>query len=290
MLAPCWLLCAGAGVAQDKTPEVKPLSASAMASGTPFRRSTVIVFGAGVVAPNGDAVTSQNPFLFDGTLADEEALQRLVTDQVKRTPDVEIHLRAGREVKVGAVRRAITACAAAGVSNMVFVSRCQELILSPAVPAASAEETVLSVRPVWLVRASIEVVNMPDEQIVEIDEQGKVEMNGKEFRTWSELAGVLTRYRQASDAANVKAAIAIEAPDSAAYGGVMDVFNVCTGAGIKNVSLGPNFSVVHAPAKAKTMDSQSRHLDMLIRGQKRDLLRTLQPPTPAPSPPASAIE
>ena len=84
-------------------------------------------------------------------------------------------------------------------------------------------------------------VDMPDEQIIEVDAKGNVVLNGKLFegKDMKGLVNTLVQYRQSSDSNKVKYMITIQAQDGANYERVIDVMNVCAGAGIKNVTFGP---------------------------------------------------
>lgn len=84
-------------------------------------------------------------------------------------------------------------------------------------------------------------VDMPDEQIVEIDATGNVSLNGRPYegRDMPGLVATLIRYRLASEAAKVKYMITIQADDATSYDRVIDVMNACAGARIKDVTFGP---------------------------------------------------
>ena len=83
-------------------------------------------------------------------------------------------------------------------------------------------------------------VDMPDEQIIEIDAKGTVVLNGKvyEGKEMPELVQTLGRYRVSSEAAKNKYMITVQAEDGANYERVVDVMNACAGAGIKDVTFG----------------------------------------------------
>lgn len=86
-------------------------------------------------------------------------------------------------------------------------------------------------------------VKMPDEQIIEINPDGAVLLNGLAFdtadsREMPQLTQTLTRFRQAADAAGVKAMITVQAADEAKHQRVVDVMNACAAAGITNVTFG----------------------------------------------------
>lgn len=84
------------------------------------------------------------------------------------------------------------------------------------------------------------VVQMPDEQIVEIDAEGRVVLNGKEYdqpgnSALPQFTAMLIRYRQAAESANTKALVTILAADETIHQRVVDVMNACAAAQIKNV-------------------------------------------------------
>jgi biopolymer transport protein ExbD len=86
-----------------------------------------------------------------------------------------------------------------------------------------------------------ESLEMPDEQIIEITDAGRVFLNGREFDTPTnqelpELVGMLLRYKAASNATRTEAMITIAAADEANHQRVIDVMNACAAAGIKNVT------------------------------------------------------
>jgi len=83
-------------------------------------------------------------------------------------------------------------------------------------------------------------VDMPDEQIIEVDSKGIVSLNGRMFEGTDlpELVKTLVRYRLASESAKSKCMITIMADNSVDYERVVDVMNACAGAGIKDVTFG----------------------------------------------------
>ena len=83
-------------------------------------------------------------------------------------------------------------------------------------------------------------VEMPDEQVIEVDVKGNVVLNGTlyEGKTLPDLVKTLALYRQAADQTHAKALITVMAEDGANYARVIDVLNACAGAGIKNVTFG----------------------------------------------------
>lgn len=89
--------------------------------------------------------------------------------------------------------------------------------------------------------AQSESVDMPDEQIVEIMENGRVFLNGRSFdsetsRELPELYATLVAYNTAAKGNKNKAMLTIMADDKTKHQRVIDVMNACASAGIKNVT------------------------------------------------------
>ena len=89
--------------------------------------------------------------------------------------------------------------------------------------------------------AQSESVDMPDEQIVEITENGRVFLNGRSFDSETshelpELYATLVAYNTAAKGNKNKAMLTIMADDKTKHQRVIDVMNACASAGIKNVT------------------------------------------------------
>ena len=89
--------------------------------------------------------------------------------------------------------------------------------------------------------AQAESVDMPDEQIIEVKESGRVYLNDREYDSHDSqdlpmLVATLLRYKAASDAAKNKALITISAHDNARHQRVIDVMNACADAKITNIT------------------------------------------------------
>jgi biopolymer transport protein ExbD len=89
--------------------------------------------------------------------------------------------------------------------------------------------------------ATAESVDMPDEQIIEVKENGRIYLNDREFDSFDSedlpmLVATLLRYKAASDASKNKALITIAADDNARHQRVIDVMNACAGAKIINIT------------------------------------------------------
>ena len=106
--------------------------------------------------------------------------------------------------------------------------RSPEADLGISLPGSIAQSTTLS---------------MPDEQIIEIGAEGGVNLNNFLFeddgdRYIPELVEMLARYKRASEAANNKAMITIQADNATSHQRVIDVMNAAAAAGIKHVTVG----------------------------------------------------
>lgn len=91
--------------------------------------------------------------------------------------------------------------------------------------------------------AQTKELKMPDEQIIEVLTSGSIVLNGKVYSNPAKLdlaalENTLTRYREASQLANTLAMITIVAEDESVHERVIDVLNVCAGAGITSVTFG----------------------------------------------------
>ena len=89
--------------------------------------------------------------------------------------------------------------------------------------------------------AQSESVDMPDEQIVEITDTGRIFLNGRQYdstvsRELPELYMTLLRYQAASGAGKSQAMVTIMAQDDTEQQRVVDVMNACAAAGIKNIT------------------------------------------------------
>ena len=93
--------------------------------------------------------------------------------------------------------------------------------------------------------AQSEAVNIPDEQVIEVNADGSIMMNGRiytdpEKADMADLQYTLVRYSEASRMVGVPAAITIVADDDSVHERVVDVLNACAGANIKNITFGSN--------------------------------------------------
>lgn len=86
-------------------------------------------------------------------------------------------------------------------------------------------------------------IEMPDEQILEILADGRVRLNDYEFEASEngkllELSATLSRFRQASEANRVDAAVTLQPDPHAAHQAIVRVLDACSVAGIQIVHFG----------------------------------------------------
>ncbi len=86
-----------------------------------------------------------------------------------------------------------------------------------------------------------EAVEIPDEQIIEIYEDGSVVLNDMKYDSPAstelpELLKTLVRFREAAEASKVPAMITIAPADRVKQQRVVDVLNACSAAKIQNVT------------------------------------------------------
>ena len=91
--------------------------------------------------------------------------------------------------------------------------------------------------------AQSEQLMMPDEQVIEILDDGRVMLNNQfydspEARDMPELTAVLVRFKQSCDLAKVRPLLTVQASGKSKHERMIDVFNAASGANIKNVSIG----------------------------------------------------
>jgi biopolymer transport protein ExbD len=124
----------------------------------------------------------------------------------------------------------------ASLIDMVFLLLIYFMVTASLVKS----EGDLGIRLPGAIRQAV-TVDMPDEQVVELRQSGRVFLNGREFDDVDsdelpELTATLTRYHQASDSAQNEALITIWAEGETAHQRVIDVLNACAAAGIENVT------------------------------------------------------
>jgi biopolymer transport protein ExbD len=86
-----------------------------------------------------------------------------------------------------------------------------------------------------------EPLDLPDEQIIEIREDGQVVVNdypydSPEAPRYEELAAMLTRFREASSANKVEAIVTISPANSVPHAQIIKVMDACSLAGVEAVN------------------------------------------------------
>lgn len=86
-----------------------------------------------------------------------------------------------------------------------------------------------------------EPLDLPDEQIIEIREDGQVIVNEypydkPESQRYEELAAMLTRFREASAANKVEAIVTISPSETVSHAQIVKVMDACSLAGIEGIN------------------------------------------------------
>lgn len=68
----------------------------------------------------GGTVSESRPFLIGGQLTDERGLLKILEERAKETPDFKVYMRVDKNAEFKTVKRAIRACANAGVYDIIF--------------------------------------------------------------------------------------------------------------------------------------------------------------------------
>lgn len=123
-----FFMCSATMSKLDAPTEVRlPVASNAAKQKDPSRRGVVNVMKEGERTPAGEVATADRPFLVYGKLVNDEGLQKLMEEQLKIEPSTRLYLRADREAKFAIIRRAMSACAAAGLSDVIFATYVQDL-------------------------------------------------------------------------------------------------------------------------------------------------------------------
>lgn len=106
----------------DQTPEVKlPIAPKAALPEAEDLRNRGVVNIVPLGTPIGGGATSEaTPFIIYGQLMDEPGLAKVIGERRDAEPDLRIYMRVDRNAEFRTVKRAIRACANAGVFNIIF--------------------------------------------------------------------------------------------------------------------------------------------------------------------------
>ena len=127
-----FFMCAATMAKVDKSAEVTlPVASNAAEQKDPSNRGTVNVLLQGMRAKDGQVASESKPFMIFGNLQTDEELQRAIETQLKIQPNLRLYLRADQRVKFALIRRAMAACANAGVQDIIFGAYAQDISLTP---------------------------------------------------------------------------------------------------------------------------------------------------------------
>lgn len=116
-----FFMCAATLSKVDFTPEIKlPVAPKAQVPEDLRNRGTVNILPEGFVTPSGETVSADKPFMIYGRLQNEQELREAIGALRKEREDLRVYMRIDRNTEFALVRRAIRACAEAGVFDIVF--------------------------------------------------------------------------------------------------------------------------------------------------------------------------
>lgn len=104
----------------DLTPEVRlPIAPKAAIPEDLRGRGVVNIVPLGTPA-GGGATSEATPFIIAGQLVDEPGLMKAIADRRATEPELRVYLRVDRNAEFKTVKRAIRACANAGIFDIIF--------------------------------------------------------------------------------------------------------------------------------------------------------------------------
>ena len=106
----------------DQTPEIQlPIAPKAAKPEEEDLRGRGTINIAPIGTPTADgAVSEARPFMISGQLCDEATLTKLIAARAEAVPDFRVYMRVDKNAEFKTVKRAIRACANAGVFNIIF--------------------------------------------------------------------------------------------------------------------------------------------------------------------------
>lgn len=118
-----FFMCTSSMSKVDQTPEIRlPIAPKAAVPDDLRGRGTVNLLPLNALTGAGETVTREKPFLVSGRLVDDAELQKQIAARRQEEPNLRVYLRVDREVDFAQVRRAIKACAEAGVFDVIFAT------------------------------------------------------------------------------------------------------------------------------------------------------------------------
>lgn len=118
-----FFMCAATMSKVDLTPEVRlPVAPKAAVPEDLRGRGVVNILPVGSNTPVGEPVTEARPFLVYNELLDDAGLQRVISQRRSQDADLRVYMRIDKNADFALVRRAIKACAGAGVFDIIFAT------------------------------------------------------------------------------------------------------------------------------------------------------------------------
>ena len=104
----------------DQTPEVLlPIAPKAALQEDLRGRGVINILPLGTAVGDG-ATTEDKPFIIAGQVTDEPGLSKAISERLKTEPNLRVYMRVDRNAEFKTVKRAIRACATAGVFDIIF--------------------------------------------------------------------------------------------------------------------------------------------------------------------------
>lgn len=117
-----FFMCAATMSKVDLTPEVRlPVAPRAAVPEDLRGRGVINILPVGTMSSAG-LITEERPFLVYNELLDDAGLQKAIEARRRTEPELRVYMRVDRNTSFALVRRAIRACAAAGVFDIIFAT------------------------------------------------------------------------------------------------------------------------------------------------------------------------
>lgn len=118
-----FFMCAATMSKVDLTPEVSLPVAPRGAVPEDLRgRGTVNILPEGTVLSDGQTVTKEHAYMISGKLMDARGLTTAISARRAEEPELRLYLRVDKDVEFSMVRKAISACAEAGIYDVIFAT------------------------------------------------------------------------------------------------------------------------------------------------------------------------
>jgi len=116
-----FFMCAATMSRVDLTPDVTlPVAPKAAVPEDLRGRGVINILPLGTAISSGATTTEDQPFLVYGELFDDAGLEKAIAARRAEDPELRVYMRVDRNADFKLVRRAIKACAGAGVFDIIF--------------------------------------------------------------------------------------------------------------------------------------------------------------------------